>query len=809
MPVQMPTVNLSIRPLAQVRAAAKPGTIGHLNALRLIHNNPNTAYPIRIFLGKIAQGEIIFPPALLTNALLILQDLSQHEKVDIHAQAAYKVVAVETLIQARHHEILRSDAQIIIQDICTHKLVLHPELIDEAVAAIRLLPATDASHGLALQMLKPAPTAPAITPPAQPAPKPSPSHDTGIVTPTVTSSQPAPFTIKVANNNGGKTYVYQTYPHTDYRPLMADGVKFSDLDQMALDRQKLETSLGAMWCALSALGSRKTHVSRWLADIKEKVDAVTTAYAEKVRILEQARALTVAYLIEANQITSEADAKIAEISRPDKKDNETQPQWRRRLRNARDTIWDIETQAIQELEQNESRLSVKLQELGLENQTQAIIRLGTIPTAEDYFERLISSFSTELSIRVSQIEQQPHEKAGLNKAQLEAELVDIQQKLDLVNSHRRPAIQQLENLRQISAEIRSRITPRLDTMEAVPFVPEEGETAAAEEPILKNWPRPPLAGAPNQAEIDRLTARVVELEEQLVQARKLADYIVGRSGSNDQFIVVENGTKYAVGDKVMGGEVKFLYTWEGKNLAIVVSPIPMRTPEEIEKELRKTKNRLAKLQRENEALKQRAAATEETTAQPGQENDTVNHLFEVLTEKGLAISEFFQAIDAVASPTLKRRAAKLIAKLLELEISPGTLINNIVLVKSAGLVYQEKLLTIAEAIVEKFSKERIRANLVVLSYYRNILKSAPFILEKIFDLIIKLINEGKDPFNTISNACLQLSIAASNFGTERERRLAAELDALFHAGKAPSQELEALLRQSPRLLNPGEREGAQ
>lgn len=612
--------------LGAIRIITKVISTAQNKILAQVHTNPALRFAAAPILKRLAIGSITVPAAQMPDTLKNIGALrgsrvgKQSFELDALADQAYSTVLVQLFDYAKDHPDYVAFTQIELSYIERGHTVVDPDRLKDVTTVIEPLLSKEDYKRLAtlvLDKLSPASVKPAITAPltaeqikAAPtvaasvlpqakAPAPVSTPAMPQATPAVTST-PELFTLKVANGNGGKTYTYYTYPKVDYRPFVKDCVRFSDLDQMALDRQNLETSLCAMWSAISALGSRKANVSRWLIEISQLINTVSTDYGQKIKVLEQAKDLTIEFFIKANDIVSKADAKIAAVKSPVKKEHEFPSEWLTRRRNERDLVWDIETQAIQDLQENEQALSAELQQLGMENAFDQLIRLD-VSAAGNYFNALISHLSTERDKKVQEI------SVSRNKNELEKELEQIIKDLESVNTHRRPALKHVDDLRTLSNELRQRIMPSLDKLSSL-LPPQAGDDIPTADPAI--------AIDPKQAEIIMLTAKVNQLETELAQAKHIAEYIVTRTGANDQFTVIENGTKYHVGDKVMGGEVKFVYQWEGKNLAIVVSAVPMRIPAEIEKELTETKDRLAALQKENETLRQRVSALEKVSEEP-------------------------------------------------------------------------------------------------------------------------------------------------------------------------------------------------
>jgi len=814
------TTGITFRPFATARPTAKRGVQGQLTALSKLDLQPNMAPTCKMVLGKIAQGEIIFPVSLLPTALETIGNLKDHDKVGIFAQAAFTVVAVETLIQARDHQTLHDITIPTLDAVKTGTLQIMPELADEAADAIGALIAVDALETFAapaLEVLRPTPAVPVISTPMQDLgtlKEEAPAEEEPFVpqlfekvtlplSPPATSNEQLatiqPFTLKVANGNGGKAYAYYTYPDTDYRPFLEEGICFSDLDEMVLDRKNLETSLGTMWCALSALGSRKGHVTRWLKEINQLTQGVSVDYTQKIEVLRQAQDLTIGFFVEAHQAKADRDSKIAEIENPNQKENETPVDFAKRIITQDEQRTQTNKTYFEKVTQLQTSFETQLNELASESDVARILHLQTPENTKNYFGNLTTQLQREHNAKITEIEEQR------NKTGLIAELIDIEKKRKMVNSHRRPALVQLENLRQLSAKLRQRIVPSLDQLEAPLNPPKEALAEAMKDGIFRNWPRPAIAGVPNQAEISRLTTRINQLEAKLAEARQIADHIVGTSASNDQFTVIENGTKYSVGDKVNGGEVRFVYQWEGRNLAIVVSPVPMQTPAEIEKELRETKDQLAALEREHEAALQRVAALSQATEQPEHQKDAVvftqgtprteKDLFSSLVAS-LKLHEFKAGqilldIERILDEPTRTKILQLALQLSGKGIDPQDFVGVASVFEWSAEQYKN-IIYIATLIIKTLPDSLINNSLKVIQYYRNVSCGAPFMLDLFYQNIIDLIESGQDPYDVIFGAMIRSFIRLPD-------KYKDELRNLLKEGKPFSSEFEDLIRQQFNL----------
>ncbi len=168
----MKVAGITFRSLGGARPTAKIGVRGQLTALSKLNLQPNMAPTCKAILGKIAQGEIIFPASLLPMALTTIHGLTSHDRVGSHAQAAFSIVAVETLIQARDHQTLHKITIDVLEAVKkAEELQIAPELIDEAADAIEALIAVDTLKAFttpALEVLRPTPAGPVTTPPTMP-----------------------------------------------------------------------------------------------------------------------------------------------------------------------------------------------------------------------------------------------------------------------------------------------------------------------------------------------------------------------------------------------------------------------------------------------------------------------------------------------------------------------------------------------------------------------------------------------------------------------------------------------------------------
>ena len=154
---------------------------------------------------------------------------------------------------------------------------------------------------------------------------------------------------------------YYIYPEVDYAPF-ATGTNFSWLDQLALHRRNLETSLTAMLAGIATLDSQRADSNLWLEAARAAIVTTERPYKEQISALEQIREALAEFLTEVTRAEEEASQQIEEI-RAESPKNEKPSERVRRLRDRSRRIEGVEDELLSRIDELEGAIDTQLQPL--------------------------------------------------------------------------------------------------------------------------------------------------------------------------------------------------------------------------------------------------------------------------------------------------------------------------------------------------------------------------------------------------------------------------------------------------------------